>query len=110
MRLQIRPIKVEMGKLVYARDAKYSDAIEPVLKDALYAVTETRWQIETGDASLATPSMEEQRQAKAEEAKAAMREHPMVKAVEAAFPDAEMIEDGADVPPMRREVPWNRRA
>ncbi|GAB5350364.1 DNA polymerase III subunit gamma/tau [Qipengyuania sp. 483] len=110
MRLQIRPISVETGKLVYARDARYSDAIEPVLKDALYAVTETRWQIETGDPSLAKPSMEEARQAKAEAAKAAMREHPMVKAVEAAFPDAEMIEDGAELPPIRREVPWNRRA
>ncbi|MBX7456901.1 DNA polymerase III subunit gamma/tau [Qipengyuania sp. 1NDH17] len=110
MRLQIRPISVELGKLVYSRDSKYGDAIEPVLKDALYAVTETRWQLETGDPALATPSMEEQRAAKAEAAKAAMREHPMVKAVEAAFPDAEMIEDGANLPPMRREVPWNRRA
>ncbi|MBX7540872.1 DNA polymerase III subunit gamma/tau [Qipengyuania sphaerica] len=110
MRLQIRPISVEPGKLVYARDPKYSDAIEPVLKDALYAITETRWQLETGDPALATPSMEEQRVAKAEAAKAAMREHPMVKAVEAAFPDAELIEDGADLPPIRREVPWNRRA
>ena len=110
MRLQIRPISVEMGRLVYTRDAKYGDAIEPVLKDALYAVTETRWQLETGDPALATQSLEEQRQAKAEAAKAAMKEHPLVKAVEAAFPDAEMIEDGADVPPMRREVPWNRRA
>ncbi|MBX7526416.1 DNA polymerase III subunit gamma/tau [Qipengyuania vesicularis] len=110
MRLQIRPISVEMGKLVYARDAKYSDAIEPVLKDALYAITETRWQLETGDPALAAPSMEEQRVAKAKAARAAMLEHPMVKAVEAAFPDAEMIEDGADLPPMRREVPWNRRA
>jgi DNA polymerase-3 subunit gamma/tau len=109
-RPQIRPVSVEMGKLVYTRDEKYSDAIEPVLKDALYAVTETRWQVETGDPALATPSMEEQRQARAQEAKAAMREHPMVKAVEAAFPDAEMIEDGAELPPMRREVPWNRRA
>ena len=110
MRLQIRPISVEPGKLVYARDAKYSDAIEPVLKDALYAITETRWQLETGNPELATPSLEEQRVAKAEAAKAAMRDHPMVKAVEAAFPDAELIEDGADLPPMRREVPWNRRA
>ena len=110
MRLQIRPISVEIGKLVYARDAKYGDAIEPVLKDALYAVTETRWQLEAGDPSLASPSMEEQRVARAEAAKVAMREHPMVKAVEAAFPDAEMIDDPAQIPQMRREVPWNRRA
>jgi len=110
MRLQIRPISVEMGRLVYARDAKYSDAIEPVLRDALYAVTETRWQLETGDPEQARPSMVEREKSEREAAKAAMREHPMVKAVEAAFPDAEIIEDGAELPPIRREVPWNRRA
>ena len=54
--------------------------------------------------------MVEREKSEREAAKAAMREHPMVKAVEAAFPDAEIIEDGAELPPIRREVPWNRRA
>ena len=110
MRLQIRPISVEQGKLVYSRDAKYTDAIEPVLKDALLAITGTRWQLETGDPADAQPSLEETARAHAEEARAAMREHPLVKAMQAAFPDAELIEDGAAHPPARREVPWNRRA
>lgn len=110
MRYQVRPISVEEGKLVYSRDPRFDQDIEPILKDALYAVSGTRWQLEVGDPAMAVPSIEEAKQAKVEAAKAAMREHPMVKAVEAAFPDAEMLEDGAELPPQRREIPWNRRA
>ncbi len=57
-----------------------------------------------------SPRLRRRRAPKREEARAAMREHPLVKAMEAAFPDAELIEDGAAQPPARREVPWNRRA
>ncbi|MBX7492644.1 DNA polymerase III subunit gamma/tau [Qipengyuania sp. 1NDW9] len=110
MRYQVRPISVEEGKLVYSRDPRFDQDIEPILKDALYALSGTRWQLEVGDPAMAVPSIEEAKQAKVEAAKAAMREHPMVKAVEAAFPDAEMLEDGAELPPQRREIPWNRRA
>ncbi|NNC51476.1 MAG: DNA polymerase III subunit gamma/tau [Erythrobacter sp.] len=110
MRYQVRPITVEDGRLVYSRDERFDQNIEPILKDALYAISGKRWQLETGDPALAVPSIEEAAQAKVEAAKSAMREHPMVKAVEAAFPDAEMLEDGAELPPQRREVPWNRRA
>ncbi|UOR15272.1 DNA polymerase III subunit gamma/tau [Qipengyuania aquimaris] len=110
MRYQVRPISVEEGKLVYSRDPRFDQDIEPILKDALYAISGARWQLEVGDPAMAVPSIEEAKQAKVEAAKAAMREHPMVKAVEAAFPDAEMLEDGAELPPQRREIPWNRRA
>ena len=110
MRLQIRPISVEQGKLVYDRPDNFSDAIEPVLKDALYAVSGERWLLEAGDPSKAQPSLVERDKAAREEAKAKLREHPLVKATFAAFPDAELIEDGAELPPMRREIPWSRNA
>ncbi|WP_226698907.1 DNA polymerase III subunit gamma/tau [Qipengyuania gaetbuli] len=110
MRLQIRPISVEQGKLVYDRPDNFSDAIEPVLKDALYAVSGERWLLEAGDPAKAQPSLVERDKAAREEAKAKLREHPLVKATFAAFPDAELIEDGAELPPMRREIPWSRNA
>ena len=110
MRLQIRPISVEQGKLVYDRPDNFSDAIEPVLKDALYAVSGERWLLEAGDPTKAQPSLVERDKAAREEAKAKLREHPLVKATFAAFPDAELIEDGAELPPMRREIPWSRNA
>ena len=110
MRLQIRPIRVEPGVLVYARDSKFSDAIEPVLKDALLEVTGMRWQLETGDPALAQPSLVERESARIAKARAALLEHPMVKAMQAAFPDAELIEDNAATATAPRDIPWNRRA
>ena len=110
MRLQIRPISVEPGKLVYDRDGKFSDAIEPVLKDALYAISGERWLLEAGNPSEAQPSLVERDKSEREAAKAKLREHPLVKATFAAFPDAELIEDGAPLPPQRREIPWSQKA
>ncbi|MXO96079.1 DNA polymerase III subunit gamma/tau [Erythrobacter aquimaris] len=110
MRLQVRPILVEQGRLVYHRSDKFSDAIEPVLKDALYAISGERWTLESGDPAKARPSLVEVEKAEREEAKAKLREHPLVKATFAAFPDAELIEDGAELPPQRREIPWSRNA
>ncbi|MDG6079987.1 DNA polymerase III subunit gamma/tau [Erythrobacter litoralis] len=110
MRLQVRPITVEKGHLVYSRAARYSDKIEPILRDALRLVTGENWQVETGDPAAASPSLVEIQQAEREQAKAALREHPLVKATFAAFPDAELIEDGAETPPRRREIPWSRNA
>ena len=110
MRLQVRPITVEKGRLVYSRANRYSDKIEPILRDALRLVTGENWQVEAGDAAAASPSLVEIQQAEREQAKAALREHPLVKATFAAFPDAELIEDGAELPPRRREIPWSRNA
>ncbi len=110
MRLQIRPIAVEQGRLVYSRADKYSDKIEPILRDALRLVTGENWQVETGDPAAAAPSLVEIQQTEREQAKAALREHPLVKATFAAFPDAELIEDGAELPPRRREIPRSRNA
>jgi len=110
MRLQVRPIAVEKGRLVYSRADRYSDRIEPILRDALRLVTGENWQVEAGDPAAASPSLVEIQQAEREQAKAALREHPLVKATFAAFPDAELIEDGAETPPRRRGIPWSKNA
>ncbi len=110
MRLQVRPISVEHGKLVFDRSDQFSDAIEPILKDALYAITGERWLLEAGDPAEAQPSLAEREKSARDAAKAALLEHPLVKATKAAFPGAEMIEDSAQLPPQRREIPWSRNA
>ena len=110
MRLQVRPITVEKGRLVYSRADRYSDKIEPILHDALRLATGENWQVESGDPAAASPSLVETQRAEREQAKAALREHPLVKATFAAFPDAELIEDGAELPPRRRELSRSRNA
>ena len=109
LRLQVRVVELADGVLKYGRDPKFTDEIVPLVKDALYRHTQTRWTVEELPGGVGTPSLVEQEQARRAEAAAATRAHPLVKAAFEAFPDAELIEEGAN-PPSRREVPWSRNA
>ena len=106
MKLQIRPIAIESGLLRYSRDARYKDDIGPQLREALLAATGERWQIEQAPEGGA-PSLVEQEQQAAADAQREAREHPMVKAAFAAFPDAELLEE-TQTPSPRRD--WRREA
>jgi DNA polymerase-3 subunit gamma/tau len=109
MRLQVRVVELTDGVLRYGRDAKFSDDIAPVLRDALHRHTGKRWTVEEVAGGAGTPSLVEVLEAEREAAAAATREHPLVKAAFEAFPDAELIDDGGASPP-RREIPWSRNA
>ncbi len=105
MRLQIRPVMIEPGLLRYNRDERYKDAIEPVLRDALLTVTGQRWLLEKSGEEGA-PSIAECADLAKAAAEAETRNHPLVKAALAAFPDAEMLDDAeiaALAPPQRRQ-------
>ena len=109
MRLQVRVVELADGVLRYGRDAKFSDDIAPVLRDALHRHTGKRWTVEEVAGGAGAPSLVEVQEAEREAAAAATREHPLVKAAFEAFPDAELIDDGGASPP-RREIPWSRNA
>ena len=106
MKLQIRPIAIESGLLRYSRDARYKDDIGAQLREALYAATGERWQVEQAPEG-GTPSLVEQEQQAAADAQREAREHPLVKAAFAAFPDAELLEE-TQTPSPRRD--WRREA
>ena len=106
MKLQIRPIAVESGMLKYSRDARYRDDIGPQLRDALHLATGERWQIEEAPDG-GSPSVIEREQDAAADAQREAREHPLVKAAFAAFPDAEILEE-RQAPSPRRD--WRREA
>ncbi len=106
MKLQIRPIAIESELLRFSRDARYKDDIGPQLREALLAATGERWQIEQAPEGGA-PSLVEQEQQAAADAQREAREHPMVKAAFAAFPDAELLEE-TQTPSPRRD--WRREA
>ena len=109
MRLQVRVVELTENTLKFSRDAKFTDDVLPILRDALLAVTGKRWTVEIVADGAGAPSLVEQAAAEREAAAAATRAHPLVKAAFEAFPDAELIEDGADAP-RRREIPWSRNA
>ena len=106
MKLQIRPIAVESGMLRYSRDARYRDDIGPQLREALHLATGERWQIEEAPDG-GSPSVIEREQDAAADAQREAREHPLVKAAFAAFPDAEILEE-RQAPSPRRD--WRREA
>jgi DNA polymerase-3 subunit gamma/tau len=79
-RLALKPIKPLPGE--FARD----------LAAALKSLTESVWEVEMGDGP-AEQSLLQQEQAAAAAARDAILNAPMVAAVRAAFPSAELIED-----------------
>ncbi|WP_370188955.1 DNA polymerase III subunit gamma/tau [Qipengyuania sp.] len=109
MRLQVRVVELADGTLRYGRDAKFTDDIAPVLREALHRHTGKRWTVEEVAGGAGSPSLVETIEAEREAAAAATRAHPLVKAAFEAFPEAELIDDGG-ASPARREIPWSRKA
>ena len=94
MRLQVRPVTVEPELLRFSRSADYTDAIEPVLRDALSAVTGKRWIIEQVTDTQERYSLAEREEIAQRNAEEESRNHPLAVAALAAFPDAEWVEPG----------------
>ena len=109
MRLQVRVVELSDGLLRYGRDAKFSDDIGNVLRDTLHRHTGKRWSVEEVPGGAGAPSLVELIEAEREQAAAATRSHPLVRAAFDAFPEAELIDDGGAAP-QRREIPWSRNA
>src|SRR3546814_13738898 len=69
------------------------EAVARALSDALFAATGSRWQVRAGEGD-ARPSLKDVRDARIADNDARIRELPVVKAVLAAFPDAELERPG----------------
>jgi len=109
MRLQVRVVELADGVLRFGRDAKFSDDVIPVLKEALHRHTGKRWTVEEVAGGAGAPSLVEVQVSERDAAAVATRNHPLVKAALDAFPQAELIDDGGAAP-QRREIPWSRNA
>ncbi|MGN3975376.1 DNA polymerase III subunit gamma/tau [Tsuneonella sp. SYSU-LHT278] len=104
LRMQVRPVEVAAGTLVFAQAPGFTEDLVPELRQALHELTDRRWQVEQV-AEGGEPSLVEREQAARADADAKMRAHPLVEATFAAFPEAEFVADddaGA--------VPWRRNA
>ncbi len=111
LRMQLRIVTLEPGRLVYAMSKGFDNDFSPQLRQALLEATGQRWEVERADgeaAANAQPSIVEQAESARADARAALRRDPLVEAAFAAFPDAELIEND-DMPP-RREIAFSRNA
>jgi len=104
----MRLIELGEDRLVY-QSATGRDDYVPLLREALAAITGRRWEVERGEGE-AQPTLAELEQ----QAEAAMRDeilnHPLVKATQAAFPDAEIDWTAAEISPHGDETLPTRSA
>ena len=105
MRRQVRVVELAHGVLRYSRGAQFRDDIGPQMRDALHAVTGTRWQVEECSTD-GVPSLVEAEQIARDAADASMRQHPLVMAALDIFPDAEFVTDPA--PSSSGQRAWGR--
>jgi DNA polymerase-3 subunit gamma/tau len=91
LKLQVRPVELAEGHLVFSRDTGFSGPVREPLQNALKRATGRRWRIEeVEDGGL--PTLVESEKARQKDEGARVRQHPLVKATLAAFPDAVLLE------------------
>jgi DNA polymerase-3 subunit gamma/tau len=93
----MRLVEIGEERIVYQSATGRDDYI-PLLRDALAEITGRRWEVERGEGE-AQPSLAEQEKRAEEAMRDEILNHPMVKAAQAAFPDAEIDWTAAEISP-----------
>ena len=91
----VRVISLAPGELVYTLVPGYSGDATAELRDALLRATGERWTVTRGEGD-ARPSLKETKDAQKDAARAAILADPLVEAAFAAFPNAELLDEGPD--------------
>ena len=91
----VRVISLAPGELVYSLVPGYPGDATAELRDALLRATGERWTVTRGEGD-ARPSLKEEKDAQKDAARAAVLADPLVEAAFAAFPNAELIDEGPD--------------
>ena len=91
----VRVISLAPGELIYSLVPGYPGDATAELRDALLRATGERWTVTRGEGE-ARPSLKEEKDAQKDAARAAVLADPLVEAAFAAFPNAELIEEGPD--------------
>lgn len=91
----VRVISLAPGELVYSLVPGYPGDATGELRDALLRATGERWTVTRGEGE-AKPSLKEEKDAQKDAARAAILADPLVEAAFAAFPEAELLDEGPD--------------
>ncbi len=97
VRTDMRPVEIGTDTLTY-QSATGRDDYVPLLREALAEITGRRWQVERG-AGDALPSLAEQEKHSQDAMRDEILNHPLVKATQSAFPDAEIDWTAAEISP-----------
>ncbi|WP_271077551.1 DNA polymerase III subunit gamma/tau [Aurantiacibacter sp. MUD61] len=103
---QVRVISLAPGRLEYTQPPGFDDNITPQIRQAFQNAFGTKWEIIRGEGEGAPTLVEQDEAARQAEAER-VRNHPLVQAAFAAFPDAKLVEDQQ---PARGREDWSRSA
>ncbi|WP_114522023.1 DNA polymerase III subunit gamma/tau [Altererythrobacter sp. ZODW24] len=110
LRMQVRPITVERGKLAYSLADGFSDDFTSELRDALNQTTGDAWHVTLQDVA-GEPTLVEREALERAEAIERLKNDPLVAATMAAFPGARLVdEDPRDAPDTNNAPPWSQSA
>lgn len=106
VRMQVRVVALGEDSLRYALAPGFKDDLTADLRKALGEVTGRAWTVER-EAEGGEPTMVEQAEAKVKAEQAALRAHPLVEAVYAAFPNATQVREDQEFSGRKN---WSQRA
>jgi DNA polymerase III subunit gamma/tau len=86
----LSPISLTPGAIIFSAKQELSGGFARELGDALFAVTGSRWQVQTGEGD-ASPSLRQQREAGTADNQRRILDLPVVKAAFTAFPEARLV-------------------
>ncbi len=109
LRMQVRPITVERGKLAYSLADGFSDDFTSELRDALNQTTGDAWQVTQQDVAGESTLVEREAQERAD-AIELLKNDPLVAATMAAFPSARLVDEDPRGAPHNNSPPWSQSA
>jgi DNA polymerase-3 subunit gamma/tau len=110
MEMQVCVVELTTGKLRYSQAPGFTEDFSREMKAGLDQATGENWLVERCDAP-GQPTLIAQGEAKAAAQEAEIRRSPLVEAVMAAFPQAEVISEneGRSVPRARSDRNWSQK-
>lgn len=109
LRMQVRPITVERGKLAYSLADGFSDDFTGELRDALNQITGDAWHV-TEQHVAGEPTLVEREAQERADAIERLKNDPLVAATMAAFPGARLVDEDPRNAPQDNSPPWSQTA
>lgn len=109
MKMQVRVVSLEPGRLTFQRAEGFSDDLLPDMRAALSALYGERWEVELADGD-AAPTLVEQAEAGRAADRQKVLDDPLVAATLSAFPGAEIVSDEPAPKINEQAPPWSRNA
>ncbi len=108
MEMQVRVVELTAGRLRWSQPSGFTEDFSREMKAGLDQATDQSWIVERC-ADAGQPTLVEQNDAASAASEAAVRQSPLVEAVFAAFPEAQLITEEEEAAQFRGSRNWSQR-